>query len=450
MKNYCVYHIYCVNDWKEVFIEQINLIKSSGLCDFIDKLFLSINYNENIDVDFIVENLKYVNYEIISKTDKNEYEFPALKFIQNLANQENFNVLYLHTKGVSISKENMGFYHNSKNFEHLKNCVNDWRNYMEYFLIENYQDCLTELKVYDACGVNLVDKPTKHFSGNFWWSKSEYIKKLFNLNLVDLNFRWNAEFWIGSGNGNMFSFHNNNAGYKERIDPIGYKKMNIDVIILSYAKNDEIISMNNNCINSINSSTENIKFNIFLIETDSTRKFKYTQENVKVIQPGIEFNYNKFLNIGLKKCKNDWILISNNDTIYHKGFIEKMFDAYNFDNEILSMSPMDDDWKWHKTFDKNIDVFYGYRTSFEVAGWSILINKSVFEKIGEFDEQFSFWYQDNDYANSLIKNNIKHALVTNSKVTHLVSKSHDLIEQEKVFEMTGGLFSTFENKWLKN
>jgi GT2 family glycosyltransferase len=224
----------------------------------------------------------------------------------------------------------------------------------------------------------------------------------------------------------------------------------IDVIILSYAKNDEIINMNNNCINSILNSTTNYKFNIFLIETDSAKEFEYPQENVKVIQPGLEFNYNKFLNIGLKECKSDWILISNNDTIYHKGFIERMFDIYNFNNEILSMSPMDDDWKWHANFDRNIDFFYGYRTSFEVAGWSILINKSVFEKIGEFDEQFSFWYQDNDYANSLIKNNIKHALVTNSKVTHLVSKSHDLIDQEKIFEMTGGLFSTFENKWLKN
>jgi len=224
----------------------------------------------------------------------------------------------------------------------------------------------------------------------------------------------------------------------------------IDVIILSYAKNDEIINMNNNCINSILNSTTNYKFNIFLIETDSTKEFEYPQENVKVIQPGLEFNYNKFLNIGLKECKSDWILISNNDTIYHKGFIERMFDIYNFNNEILSMSPMDDDWKWHTNFDRNIDFFYGYRTSFEVAGWSILINKSVFEKIGEFDEQFSFWYQDNDYANSLIKNNIKHALVTNSKVTHLVSKSHDLIDQEKIFEMTGGLFSAFKNKWLKN
>lgn len=223
--------------------------------------------------------------------------------------------------------------------------------------------------------------------------------------------------------------------------------MTIDVIILSYAKNDSIIEMNNNCINSLNSSSDLHKFNILLIETESTKEYKYPQENVKVIQPGVEFNYNKFLNIGFKLCNNDWVLISNNDTIYHKNFLENMFDANQIDDKILSMSPMDDSWHRHKLFDKSNKIYYGYRTSYEVAGWSILVHKSVIERIGGFDEQFTFWYQDNDYANSLIQNEIKHALITNSKVTHLLSRSHGLIEQEKKYEMTDGLGIKFINKW---
>lgn len=225
--------------------------------------------------------------------------------------------------------------------------------------------------------------------------------------------------------------------------------MTIDVIILSYAKNDSIIKMNNNCINSLNTSSENHKFNILLVETESTKEYKYPQENVTVIQPKIEFNYNKFLNIGLKECKNDWVLISNNDTIYHNNFLENMMLAHQYDNFILSMSPMDDGWHRHQTFDKSTGIYYGYRTSYEVAGWSILVHKSVIEKIGGFDEQFTFWYQDNDYANSLMENNIKHALIRNSKVTHLLSKSHGLIESEKKYSMTDGLGVNFINKWQK-
>ena len=111
------------------------------------------------------------------------------------------------------------------------------------------------------------------------------------------------------------------------------------------------------------------------------------------------------------------------------------------------MSPMDDSWHRHAIFNKDFDIHYGHRTSYEIAGWSILINKSVLNKIGDFDEEFKFWYQDNDYANTLLSNNIKHALITKSKVTHLLSKSHKFIERSKKFEMTDGLGVKFNKKW---
>lgn len=223
--------------------------------------------------------------------------------------------------------------------------------------------------------------------------------------------------------------------------------MTIDVIILSYVKNEDIFNMNLECISSLISSTEKHEFNIILIETEPTKTYNYPFKNVKVIQPNIDFNYNKFLNIGLKECKNEWVLISNNDTIYHKDFLEEMLIANSEDNELLSMSPMDDSWNCHKTFDKNKNIHYGYRTSYEIAGWSILAKKTVFDVIGNLDEQFDFWYQDNDYAESLSQNNIKHGLITNSKVTHLVSKSHDLVDKEKIDKMTRGASYKFFNKW---
>ncbi len=154
--------------------------------------------------------------------------------------------------------------------------------------------------------------------------------------------------------------------------------MEIDVIILSYAKEDSIVSMNNQCIDSINDSTTEHKFNIILVETESTKTYKYYQDNVTVIQPNEEFNYNRFLNIALQHCKNEWVLISNNDTIYYKNFVDEMLKANEFDKELLSMSPMDDEWYIHKkNFDKTIDIHYGYRTSYEIAGWSILVKKEV-------------------------------------------------------------------------
>ena len=109
---------------------------------------------------------------------------------------------------------------------------------------------------------------------------------------------------------------------------------------------------------------------------------------------------------------------------------------------------MDDNWHRHVLFNKNIPVHYGYRTSYEIAGWSILVKRKILNDIGGFDENFKFWYQDNDYALTLQKNKIKHALITKSKVTHLLSKSHNLIEPNKKFEMTDGMGINYNNKWL--
>lgn len=224
--------------------------------------------------------------------------------------------------------------------------------------------------------------------------------------------------------------------------------MEIDVIILSYTKDESIHKMTNECIDSINNSTTAHTFNIILVETDKSGTFPYTQDNVTTIVPEEDFNYNKFLNIGLKECKNEWILISNNDTVYHNGWLEKMLESHDIDNEILSMSPFDDIWHIHNTFDKATPIHYGHRVSYEITGWSILMNKKVLEIIGDFDEDFKFWYQDNDYAQNLLKHKIIHALITDSKVTHLLSRSHGLIDNNERHNMTNGLNSVFINKWV--
>lgn len=221
----------------------------------------------------------------------------------------------------------------------------------------------------------------------------------------------------------------------------------IDVIILSFCKDNSIKEMNINCINSINDSSDNYKFNIILVETDSDNIHEYPQDNVKVIQPNEKFNYNKFLNIGLEYCDNDWILITNNDTIYEKNFIENMMDAHNKDMDLLSMSPMDVDSGYQSDMGFDKSVHYGYEIMKQLVGWSILMNKKIIDIIGKFDENFTFLYQDADYAKKLEINNIKHGCVTNSRAKHLVNVSHGLIEPEEYEKMTTGMEKMFKTTW---
>jgi len=64
----------------------------------------------------------------------------------------------------------------------------------------------------------------------------------------------------------------------------------------------------------------------------------------------------------------------------------------------------------------------GYGVGREISGWCLLISEQALQKIGLLDESFDFYFADNDYALELRRNNLKHALVFDAKVTHLEDK----------------------------
>jgi hypothetical protein len=139
--------------------------------------------------------------------DDNQEETKTLKWIRDYAkNNHGDYVLYFHTKGV---------------VKHSKP-IEDWRNYMEYFAIDYWIDCIEKLKEgYDCCGVMWnTDTPIgihPHFSGNFWWATTDYINKL-DHSLLDSPWRYDREFWIGSNpDVKPFEFHNSGLNEKNSL-----------------------------------------------------------------------------------------------------------------------------------------------------------------------------------------------------------------------------------------
>jgi len=184
-------HIALLNGWDEIINKYILLIQNSGLLFRVEKIYLCfIGEFAKINLDFKKEILEKI---IIIHVDMNleSFELPTQKLLYDFCcNNKEYNVLYIHTKGVG---------------KEINPCIEDWINYMLYFLIENHVDTLEKLQKYHTAGVDLREWPTLHYSGNFWWAKSSYIATLpdpvlFN-NLLEypnpLNSqRHNQEFWI--------------------------------------------------------------------------------------------------------------------------------------------------------------------------------------------------------------------------------------------------------------
>ena len=105
--------------------------------------------------------------------------------------------LYMHTKGVTR------MFHQDNGRYSYRN-IENWRRLMEHFCLENSKVCIQELESYDLVGCNYIPKGAMpeipaHYSGGFWWTKSEFLRKLPDISDNTTN-RFLAEFWLGTIN----------------------------------------------------------------------------------------------------------------------------------------------------------------------------------------------------------------------------------------------------------
>jgi hypothetical protein len=166
-------HVCCINNYKEVFTGLMSCIKDSGLYNHVKEIRCCIlgEYDETLFQDEKI---------VIRATspDISLYEVFTVSTLYHDCKKENFNVLYLHTKGVSKPTNEF---------------IKDWTDMMCYFNIYKFETCIQLLENNDSVGVNLLNSPECHYSGNFWWSKSSYINRLDECVYTCYN---SPEFWL--------------------------------------------------------------------------------------------------------------------------------------------------------------------------------------------------------------------------------------------------------------
>lgn len=182
------YHVYQVANWRQLFDEQIGLLVSSGLAQSAELVHVGINGND-------LPEIQYPNFRCVLNPLPHGEETPTLLDLKQFcAENEDAQVLYMHTKGITQPMQS----------------THDWRKMMEYFCVERWVDCIEKLQIHDAVGCLYMDECYygffPHFSGNFWWANASYINRL-DHSYLDGGLRQNREFWIGTGNGSLFSFH---------------------------------------------------------------------------------------------------------------------------------------------------------------------------------------------------------------------------------------------------
>lgn len=217
------YHQYGKNDYQQRFQRTFDRIKKSGLLSEASEFHIFTNnpYPQLYDYSVVV----HVQENMPS-------EFPTLSFLKSQSLNDSGYSLYLHSKGVS--------WPNHPN-------IQDWVDMMEHFCIEKYMDCIRFLdEGYDIVGCNYQEKPLKHFGGNFWWARNDYIRKLEPLE--NPKNRNSCEMWVCSQDAKIKVLHNSDINHYQKRYPRNFYSGEIRASIIVLGMHRSFTSLIANCL----------------------------------------------------------------------------------------------------------------------------------------------------------------------------------------------------------
>ena len=177
MKKNLYYHIF-LNDygtWSHIFMEQFKLLEDVGLLYEFDKVKITVISKDKSQVDNFIKLIStFRGTEITVYMNNPEAEnVMSRKMWEDSQDEEDFQMLYLHSKGVTSVDNHL----KTGNAQTFKNYYY-WRHFLNWGVIEKWRDCVSALDTYDVAGVNYFNEPAPHFSGNFWWANSSYVRHL--------------------------------------------------------------------------------------------------------------------------------------------------------------------------------------------------------------------------------------------------------------------------------
>jgi hypothetical protein len=186
-----------------ITLEQISLLNKTGLLDKSKEVNICTHYNEKSYEDLMNALCTHNNvvFNHFDESYKEWYEYTTCLELQKQCNEsdDEFYALYLHNKGAFT--RTVGNY--------------NWRKYMEYFCVEKWHECVEKLdEGYDLVGAAFKD----YCVGNFFWTKSSYIKRCqqlveppevdFKPQMINQpHLRFDLEPWHASGNPKWYELH---------------------------------------------------------------------------------------------------------------------------------------------------------------------------------------------------------------------------------------------------
>jgi hypothetical protein len=234
--------------------------------------------------------------------------------------------------------------------------------------------------------------------------------------------------------------------------------MDVSIIIVNYNTTQLLI----NCIESIIKCTNNLVYEIIVVDNNSKEKpqniiFNMYPE-VIYVQSEINLGFGKANNLGVKNANGEFVFLLNSDTILINNAIWELHNFYNKNNHLnigaLGGNLFDKlgnpNFSYSIYFPSLINIIL-YRSrifrffkleSFNksnqykivsiIIGADLFIKKELFEKIGGFDPNIFMYIEDGDLQFQIKKLNLKIINVPTAQITHLQGSSSSSFDRLKM------------------
>ncbi len=249
----------------------------------------------------------------------------------------------------------------------------------------------------------------------------------------------------------------------------------ISILIPIFNKSD----LTRNCILSLFKTTK-LPIELIIINNASTDDSLEILEELKKIKPnnitdfkiinnkkneGVLFTFNQ----GIDLFTGDYILFQNNDCIFTEECIDKMLNVLKLDENIGITGPLTNlfhgtehphpqliavpykDLTELEDYTKSLNYPKNKYTSADyIFGHSMLVKRSVIDKVGKFDKRFGMGYfEEIDYCKRAKLLGFKVVVTNNAFIHHIGNQTLDLlnINRDKLKEKNRQIFN---KKWNVN